>query len=158
MHALIATDGSEISLEAARRSLAVLQPDRITLLAVADTSIAEDSGAGGIEGGLLSESESERARDALLEEGGHELDVTALGLEVGQVAVERRLVEGPAGLMICRTAAEVGADVVVVGSHGYGLLKRLAIGSVSEYVVRHCEVPVLVVRHRTGDPEQGDDS
>ena len=35
-------------------------------------------------------------------------------------------------------------DVVVVGSHGYGLLKRMAIGSVSEYVVHHCDVPVLV--------------
>ena len=150
MHALIATDGSDISLEAARRGLAVLRPDHVTLLAVADTSIAEDSGAGGIEGGLLSAEESDRARNALLAEGGHELDVTALGLELPPEAVTRRLVEGPAGLMICRTATETGADVVVVGSHGYGFLKRLAIGSVSEYVVRHCDVPVLVVRHVDG--------
>ena len=42
---------------------------------------------------------------------------------------------------------EVDPDVVVVGSHGRGFLGRVLIGSVSEYVVRHCTAPVLVVRH-----------
>ena len=147
MHALIATDGSDIALEAARRGVAVLRPERVTLLTVADTSIAEDSGAGGIEGGLLSPEESERARGAILSEGDRELDVTAAELGLAAAQVAQHLVEGPAGLMICKAATDLGADVVVVGSHGYGLLKRMAIGSVSEYVVHHCDVPVLVVRH-----------
>ncbi|MFM7068410.1 MAG: universal stress protein [Actinomycetes bacterium] len=148
MHALIATDGSDISLEAARRGVAVLRPDRVTLLTVADTSIADDSGAGGIEGGLLSAEESERARASILGEGDRELDTTAAELGLDPAVMDRRLVEGPAGLMICRTATELHADVIVVGSHGYGLLKRVAIGSVSEYVVHHADVPVVVVRHQ----------
>lgn len=153
MHALIATDGSEVSLEAARRGIALLRPARVTLLSVADTSIAEDSGAGGFEGNLLSPAEAERARSAIIDEGRDELSTTveALGLDPG--IVDRRLVEGSAGRSICNVAAEVSPDVVVVGSHGRGFLARVLIGSVSEYVVRHCASPVLVVRHEDADAE-----
>ena len=73
MHALIATDGSDISIDAARKGVALLSPDKVTLLTVADTSIADDSGAGGFEGNLLSPAESERARNAILDEGSSEL-------------------------------------------------------------------------------------
>ena len=45
-------------------------------------------------------------------------------------------------------------DVVVVGSHGRGFIKRVVIGSVSEHVVRHCHAPVLVIRH--DDPAGSD--
>lgn len=151
MHALIATDGSEVSLDAARRAVALLSPTEVTLLTVADTSIAVDSGAGGFEGNLLSPVESERARQAILEEGKDEVDQTVAVLGLDQSIVTRKVVEGSAGPMICRAAEEVGADVVVVGSHGRGFFKRVVIGSVSEYVVRHSAVPVLVARHELDD-------
>ena len=61
MHALIATDGSDVSIEAARKGIALLNPTKVTLLTVADTSVAEDSGAGGFEGNLLSPAEAEQA-------------------------------------------------------------------------------------------------
>lgn len=151
MHALIATDGSEISVEAARKAVAVLNPTKVTLLTVADTSIAEDSGAGGFEGNLLSPSEAERARTAILAEGTDELTATIAAIGLDPSIVERRLVEGSSGQMICHVADEVDADVVVVGSHGRGFLKRVLIGSISEYVVHHCRRPVLVVRHEDAD-------
>ena len=47
---------------------------------------------------------------------------------------------------ILRIAEEIGADLVVVGSRGFGLLRRALMGSVSESVVRHAHCPVLVVR------------
>lgn len=147
MHALIATDGSEVSIDAARKGLALLKPDRVTLLSVADTSVADDSGAGGMEGNLLTPEESEEARSIILKEGDHDLADTqvALGLEGQDVTTE--LVEGASGQMIIHVADEVDADVIVVGSHGHGFLSRVLIGSVSEYVVRHTKRPVLVVRH-----------
>ena len=49
------------------------------------------------------------------------------------------MVEGSAGPMICQVAEDLSPDVVVVGSHGRGFLKRVVIGSVSEHVVRHCQ-------------------
>jgi nucleotide-binding universal stress UspA family protein len=154
MHALIATDGSKVSLDAARKAVALLNPTRVTLLSAADTSIAEDSGAGGFEGNLLSPAESERARDAILDEGRDELSSTLQAIGLDPAIVDRRLVEGSAGRTICQVAAEVDPDVVVVGSHGRGFIGRVLIGSVSEYVVRHCAAPVLVVRHDDADDAQ----
>jgi len=147
VHALIATDGSEVSIDAARKGVALLNPTKVTLLTVADTSIADDSGAGGFEGNLLSPAESERARTAILEEGSAELTDTAAALGLDPSIVDTRIVEGSSGQMIIHVADEVDADVIVVGSHGHGFLSRVLIGSVSEHVVRHTTRPVLVMRH-----------
>lgn len=151
MHALIATDGSAVSLEAARRGCRLLNPDRVTLVSVADTSIAEDSGAGGFEGNLLSVEESQEARGAIIETGKEELDETLNVLGLDPSIVETKLLEGSAGPVICSAAEEYNPDVVVVGSHGRGWFQRLVIGSVSEYVARHCLAPVLVVRAEEDD-------
>jgi len=43
-------------------------------------------------------------------------------------------------------AEEVGADLIVIGSHGRTGLRRLFLGSVSEAVVRHALCPVMVAR------------
>lgn len=154
MHALIATDGSDISIEAARRGVALLRPSKVTLLTVADTSVADDSGAGGFEGPLLSPTEAEETRGAILEEGDDELAATVAGIAVDPAIVDRRLVEGASGQAIVHVAGEVGADVIVVGSHGKGWFKRVVLGSVSEYVLHHSPVPVLIVR--PADPSDGD--
>lgn len=156
MHALIATDGSEVSLEAARRAVVLLKPSQVTLLTVADTSIAEDSGAGGFEGNVLSASESERARETILDEGRDELSQTLSAIGVDPSIVEHKLVEGSAGVSICLVAKQLAPDVVVVGSHGRGFFKRVVIGSVSEYVARHCVTPVLIVRHDDHDSRDGE--
>ena len=44
-------------------------------------------------------------------------------------------------------AAEIGADMIVMGTHGYGPLKHLLIGSVAERGVRTASCPVVTVRH-----------
>ncbi|MEI7887032.1 MAG: universal stress protein [Actinomycetes bacterium] len=156
MHALITTDGSEVSLEAARKGVELLNPTKITLLTVADTSIADDSGAGGFEGNLLSPTESLTARTAILDEGNDELSDTVTSLGIDPAIVEHKLVEGSAGIMICLVAKQIRPDVVVVGSHGRGWFKRVVIGSVSEYVSRHCVAPVLVIRHADAADAAGD--
>lgn len=47
---------------------------------------------------------------------------------------------------IVETAREWGADLIVVGSHGYGFWSRALLGSVSNSVVHHAPCSVLVVR------------
>jgi nucleotide-binding universal stress UspA family protein len=54
-------------------------------------------------------------------------------------------VGGPAAEIVM-LAAELLADLVVVGMHGRCGMRRLLAGSVAESVVRHCGCPVLVVR------------
>ncbi len=51
--------------------------------------------------------------------------------------------------VICEVAQQENPDLMVIGSHGYGLVERVLIGSVSEYVVHHAQCPVLVVRQLT---------
>jgi nucleotide-binding universal stress UspA family protein len=47
---------------------------------------------------------------------------------------------------IASYADEIGADLIVLPSHGRTGMKRLLIGSVAERVVRHAHCPVLVLR------------
>ncbi len=49
---------------------------------------------------------------------------------------------------IVTLGAEIGADVIVLGTHGRRGLQRLWLGSVAERVVRMATCPVLVVRPR----------
>ena len=59
----------------------------------------------------------------------------ALWIEYGDAAAE-----------ICRVAEGEHFDVIVVGSHGSGFVKRVFLGSVSQHLLHHAPVPVLVVR------------
>lgn len=47
---------------------------------------------------------------------------------------------------ICQATKTVGADLVVLTTHGYTGLKHVWLGSTAERVVRHAPCPVLVVR------------
>lgn len=47
---------------------------------------------------------------------------------------------------IVEAAQNWNADLIVVGSHGYGWLERMFLGSVSNAIVRHAPCSVLVVR------------
>ena len=53
--------------------------------------------------------------------------------------------EGQPGEAIVQAAEAEAADMVVVGAHGRTVVGRLLLGSVSEFLVRHARVPVLVV-------------
>ncbi|MFV0572119.1 MAG: universal stress protein [Xanthomarina gelatinilytica] len=45
-------------------------------------------------------------------------------------------------------AKDQGADLIVMGSHGTSGLSEIFVGSNTEKVVRHSEIPVLVLKHR----------
>ncbi len=53
---------------------------------------------------------------------------------------------GPAAETIATLATKGKFDLVMMGSHGHGLLGNLVLGSVTNKVMAHCGVPVLVVR------------
>lgn len=47
---------------------------------------------------------------------------------------------------IIRTAQERGADLVCMASHGRSGVKGVLLGSVTQKVLTHCQIPVLVYR------------
>lgn len=60
--------------------------------------------------------------------------------------VRARVVFGRPATVIVAEAAELGSDLVILGSHDRGALASLALGSVSAEVVDHAPCPVLVAR------------
>ena len=53
---------------------------------------------------------------------------------------------GPAADTIATAATKGKFDLLMMGSHGHGLLGSLVLGSVTTRVMAQCEVPVLVIR------------
>jgi nucleotide-binding universal stress UspA family protein len=45
--------------------------------------------------------------------------------------------------------ADLDADLVAMSTHGHGLMSRAWLGSVADELVRHCDVPILLVRPQT---------
>ena len=63
-------------------------------------------------------------------------------------------VPGPPRAVILDEAESWGADLIVIGSHGYGRLERLFLGSVSQSVVSHAKCSVEVVRCRQANEKE----
>lgn len=84
--------------------------------------------------------------DSILDGNQGELDRLATA-RAGKVAFGPTLLRtGDARTVIDATVIEVGADLIVMGTHGRSGLTRLLIGSVAESVVRSSTCPVLLVR------------
>lgn len=56
---------------------------------------------------------------------------------------------GKAADQILHLAREIGADMIIIGSHGKTGVERLVLGSVSERVVREAHCAVIVARTKT---------
>jgi nucleotide-binding universal stress UspA family protein len=68
---------------------------------------------------------------------------------VKAATVMREIVGGAAAGPIVREARKLGADLIVLGTHGRRGVRRLVLGSDAEQVVRTATVPVLLVRGKS---------
>ena len=73
-----------------------------------------------------------------------EHEVKAVITELGShLPITARTIEGSAADVL--TAAARGADLLVLGSHGHGRMRRTVLGSVSEACIRKATCPVVVI-------------
>ncbi|PHT63248.1 hypothetical protein T459_32892 [Capsicum annuum] len=63
---------------------------------------------------------------------------------VNDVVVE--VVEGDARQVLCDVVEKLHASILVVGCHGYGVIKRTVLGSVSDYCAHHAHCSVMIVK------------
>ena len=66
------------------------------------------------------------------------------------MTVGHALLRGDVADQICAHASEVGADMIVMGTHGRTGLTRALVGSVADAVVRRSTIPVLLLRASGG--------
>jgi nucleotide-binding universal stress UspA family protein len=74
-----------------------------------------------------------------------ELARRAARVAAAGIACHTRSVEGSAAVEIVARARDVGASLIVVGTHGRRGLAHMLLGSVAERVVQHARCPVLTV-------------
>lgn len=65
-------------------------------------------------------------------------------LQADGIETTYEVTDGQAGEVLLVSAANHGADLIVVGRRGHGLTASLLLGSTSEYVARRATLPVLV--------------
>lgn len=87
---------------------------------------------------------------AALKEGGQKVLAESLAaVEAAGLDAESALLETWGGLLaktIVEDAKAWNADLLVMGTHGYGGLTHMLLGSVAEGVMRNTFIPVLLVR------------
>ncbi len=67
-----------------------------------------------------------------------------------ELMVSNAVREGHAGHEILHEVEDWGADLIVVGTHGFGFFNRLLLGSTSTHVLRHGRCATLVVPRAEG--------
>ncbi len=141
---VVATDGSAAASAALETALDLAEQtgDRIAVVTVW-RALQGDYGLAYPAGAVLD--------DILAAEREHAEHVLADAADAARergVQVETRLLTGDPAESICALAEETDARLVAMGTHGYGSVLTLIVGSVSSAVIRQSPAPVLVVRER----------
>jgi nucleotide-binding universal stress UspA family protein/YHS domain-containing protein len=127
LRVLAPIDGSTFAEEAVDLAVSLLQPDLIEVSLVNVTATPEI--------------ERPIAREIL--------EAAAARLQERGVSVATTILEGEPANRIAGLAVTGGYDLVVMSTHGHGMLLRTLVGSITDRVLRISEVPVLVVQPRT---------
>ena len=148
MRILLATDGSEYSEAAVDeiahwhypadsevRVISVVKPQHSMTtdpMGGFDSSIYDEIQEYGL--GVARAAVEKAATKLKTDEGSRQLNVTT------------KVISGSPKEVILEEAEAFGADLIVVGSHGYGMLDRFLLGSVSQAVALHAKCSVKIVR------------
>ena len=140
---VVPLDGSETSeaalTEATRQARAFELP--IHIVRVVDTHVLEQvsGSAAAFNYSMLGEMFEQESRDA-----NAYIDEIVKRLESEGFTVTHDVRVGPIARSILDSIED--GDMVVMGSHGRSGIKRWVLGSIAEEVLRHSNVPVLMVK------------
>lgn len=154
-HLLVPIDFSDCAARALDLALALAERDRAKLTLVHVSPLPPNLRPDAL---VMPAGATERLRvDDYTTRGVRErLDVLAAPLRERGFDVHTLAVAAPSGdvasELLC-VLTDVGADAVVVGTHGRSGLSHLLLGSVAENVIRRATVPVITVRSRSPEAE-----
>jgi len=84
--------------------------------------------------------DEEKRIKGFLEQLGQKLKSAGIGGKVKSVG-------GNPGEVTVQVAKDEKANLIILGSRGMGTIRRTLLGSVSDYVMHHSHIPVLVCKH-----------
>jgi nucleotide-binding universal stress UspA family protein len=143
---LVAVDGSAASAKGLREALRLAKAEDARLFIL---HVVDEYPAFAALDGMMAGAPGVDLVPALREGGKRVLakaQAVAAKQNVKAKAILREMLSGPAAYPIVREARKVGADLIVLGTHGRRGVRRLVLGSDAEQVVRTASVPVLLVR------------
>lgn len=143
---LVAVDGSDTSGKALLKAIELAKSWKAEVNAVYaidpgiyGTSVVDPSVG-------VMDPTSERIFKMLNEEGRKVIEKCREMSDSAGLEVNYQIKIGDARDIITELAEEMKADLIVIGSTGKGITKRLLLGSVSSYVVTHSKISTLIVR------------
>lgn len=155
MKILVATDGSKHSLEAVKKSCQFISGPtekefRIISIVEPVMPIAMEPFAGPYS--YLAEAEA--SAEAIAENAvSRAEEIVRAAFQDSAKKILTNVIVGNPKEAIVHDAKKFGADLIVLGSHGYGFLDRILLGSVSNAVLNHAHCSVLIVRMEQPEDE-----
>lgn len=144
MRVLVATDGSDMAGIACEQAidLAAHTAGQLRIVAVVPPV---DELFGGVPHPAIALATSESMHEAATRQLRTCLEAELARVPEG-VPATAALLRGHVATVLLAEASRWGADLLVVGSRGHGTLAALVLGSVSQELVDHADIPVLVAR------------
>jgi len=140
-HILLPTDGSDAAMRAVARGVELAA--RLGAQVSVMTAI-EHFPAGIMASGYRPLDEPEDV--PRLQIAQQRLDLAEAVAHKAGVPCQRIVVrDQPVYLAILEAARSSGADLIVMGTHGMGLMERIFIGSQTQRVLAHTDIPVLTL-------------
>ena len=135
---LVAVDGSADADAALAHAIDLAESEhtRLTLIAAVDEVPPSAYFVSGEVTGQMRENAHHRAEAVIRR---------ARDLVPAELPVTTVLTEQPIRLALMHQLNEAHHDLIVMGSRGRGAVRSVLLGSVSHYVLNHCQVPVLIV-------------
>lgn len=87
--------------------------------------------------------------DTLRHESQNFLDASKKHL--GDETIQTMIVEGTVSETVLEIATEVGANIIVMGSHSQSWLEQKLIGSQAESVLHHSSIPLFIIPTKKQD-------
>ncbi len=139
---MIATDGSEASYHAADLGIELARQSKGKIIAVYVMDIQR---LVNLPGYATIPGAKDRLLKAMLEEGEEALEIIEKKSVQAGVSCDKVILKGDPSKELLKYSKDKGMDILFLGSIGRTGFNRFLLGSVAEKVVRHSEVPVILI-------------
>jgi nucleotide-binding universal stress UspA family protein len=144
-HILVATDGSELSMKAVDTAMALAAQNKAELVAL---TVVPRYPVGYLDGAMSISPDEIAATEARWAEAAQKVldEVAETGRAKGVRVKTAAIPSDDVAQTVINAARKHGSDLIVMASHGRRGVKRLLLGSETQHVLTHSQLPVLVLR------------